>query len=73
MSGTTNYLYDGEKSIEELDSNGNEVARYSQSTIVDEPVAETRSATTSFYEHDGLGSITSLSSTTGSLLKFVHI
>jgi hypothetical protein len=34
---------------------------------IDEPLAETRTGTPSFYELDALGSITSLSNSTGSL------
>jgi RHS repeat-associated protein len=38
-----------------------------QSPGVDQQLAETRSSTTSYYEADGLGSVTSLSSSSGSL------
>jgi RHS repeat-associated protein len=64
---TTNYLYDGPNTIQELDGNGNEVARYSQDAGLDNPLAQVRSGTASFYEADSLGSITSLSGTTGTL------
>jgi len=64
---TTNYLYDGPNSIEEVDANGNETARYAQSPGVDTPLAGLRSATTAFYQQDGLGLVTSLSDTTGAL------
>jgi RHS repeat-associated protein len=63
----TNYLYDGVNSIEEVDSNNNELARYSQGVHIDEPLAERRSGTIVFYEQDGLGSITSLSGSTPAL------
>src|SRR5260370_343764 len=66
-SGTTNYLYDGADLIEELDSGGNELARYAQGPGVDEPLAELRSGATGFYDADGLGSVTSLSGNTGTL------
>src|SRR5262249_22933998 len=65
-SGTTGYVYDGDNAVEELDGNGNEIARYAEGGM-DEPFAETRSGTTGFYEQDGLGSVTSLSGTTGTL------
>jgi len=45
------------------------VARYSQGLNIDEPLAMLSSATTSYYEEDGLGSITSLSSGPGSLAQ----
>jgi RHS repeat-associated protein len=64
---TTNYLYDGVSSIEDVDQNGNVLARYEQTTNTDEPLAELRSGTTSYYQADGLGSITSLSSSAGAL------
>lgn len=63
-AGATNYFYDGENTIEELDASGNVVARYAQNWGIDEPLAEQRSGTMSFYEEDGLGSVTSLSSLT---------
>ena len=69
--GTTNYLYDGlEVSagvIEEVDNAGNVLARYTQGTRIDEPLAQYLSSTASFYDADGLGSITSLTNSTGAL------
>jgi RHS repeat-associated protein len=64
---TTNYLYDDADLIEEVDSSGTVIARYTQGTRIDEPLAQLRSGATSYYEADGLHSITSLSSSTGSL------
>ena len=64
---TTNYLYDGDHDIEELNASGTIVARYLQGRNVDEPLAESRSSTTSFYEADGLGSITSLTNSSGAI------
>jgi RHS repeat-associated protein len=66
-SGPTIYLYDGPNSIEEVDGNGNELARYSQGAGIDLPLAQVRAGTASFYQQDVLGSVTSLSSTTGTL------
>jgi len=60
--GTTNYLYDSDHGIEEIDQSGQLLARYSQGRSVDEPLAETRSGTTDYFQADGLGSITSLTS-----------
>jgi RHS repeat-associated protein len=65
--GATNYLYDGKVLLEEVDNSGNVLARYSQGPDIDEPLAELRSGTTSFYQQDGLSSVTSLSSSTGAL------
>jgi RHS repeat-associated protein len=64
---TTNYLYDGRNSLEELDATGNVLARYNQGPSIDEPISELRGSTTSFYQMDFLGSITSLSNSAGAL------
>jgi len=66
VTTTTNYLYDGSNVIEEVDTGGSQVARYSQGVGVDQPVSMTRSGVTGFYEADGLGSITSLTNSAGS-------
>jgi RHS repeat-associated protein len=66
---TTNYLYDGKNLLEEVDSNGSVLARYTTGKKVDEPFAELRSGTTSYYQADGLGSVTSLTNTTGTLIN----
>ncbi|HVS89750.1 MAG TPA: RHS repeat-associated core domain-containing protein [Candidatus Acidoferrum sp.] len=66
-SGTSIYAYDGDNLIEETNSSGVVVARYEDTQNIDEPLAELRSGVTSFYEADGLGSITSLSNSAGAL------
>jgi len=66
-SGTTNYLYDGANVLEEVDQAGTLLARYTSTQNVDESLTETRSGTTSHYEQDGLGSVTSLSNASGAL------
>jgi RHS repeat-associated protein len=63
------YAYDGINLIEETNSSGAVVARYAPTFTTDEPLAMLRSATTSYYEADGLGSITSLSNTAGALAQ----
>jgi RHS repeat-associated protein len=68
-SGTSVYAYDGSRLVEETNATGTAVARYSQGLHIDEPLAMLRSGATSYYEADGLGSITSLSSTAGSLAQ----
>jgi YD repeat-containing protein len=67
--GTTNYLYDGasDVAIEELDNGGNVLARYAQGPGIDQPLSEFRSGTTSYYDQDALGSVSSLSNGTGAL------
>jgi RHS repeat-associated protein len=64
--GTTNYLYEGAMIVDEVDNSGNALAKYTQRGV-DDPLAELRSGTTSYYEADNLGSISSLSSPTGAL------
>src|SRR5580658_655869 len=67
--GTTNYLYDGFNSIEELDGSGNILAKYSQGLDTDEPLSMLRSGVTSYFQADDLRSTTSLSSAAGALAK----
>jgi RHS repeat-associated protein len=64
---TNNYLYDGPNVLEEVDNGGNVLARYTQDSGVDQVQAELRSGAISYYEADGLGSITSLSNAGGAL------
>jgi RHS repeat-associated protein len=45
------------------------VARYSQTDDIDEPLAMLRSSATSYYQADGLGSVTSLSNGAGALAQ----
>jgi RHS repeat-associated protein len=68
-SGTSIYAYDGDGAtlIEETNVTGGVVARYAQGLNIDEPLAVLRSGTTSYYQGDGLGSITSLSSAASAL------
>jgi RHS repeat-associated protein len=65
--GTTNYLYDRKNLVAEVDSSGSVIARYTQGKGIDRPLAQLRSGTTSYYEQDGLGSVTSLSNSAGAL------
>jgi YD repeat-containing protein len=64
-SGTSIYAYDGDNLIEETNSSGTAVARYSQGLHIDEPLAMLRSSATSYYSADGLGSVTSLTNSSG--------
>ena len=69
-SGTTNYLYDGANSVEELDQTGTVswlIMR--QGAGIDEPLAAARGGTVGFYEQDGLGSVTSLTDSNGVVLN----
>lgn len=51
----------------DVDQNGNVLARYVATQKIDEPLAELRSNATSYYEADGLGSVTSLTTSAGAL------
>src|SRR6266481_1984300 len=64
-STTSIYAYDGDNLVEETNSSGGAVARYSQGLNIDEPLAMLRSSTTSYYQADGLGSVTSLTNVAG--------
>jgi RHS repeat-associated protein len=68
-SATSIFAYDGDNLIEEVNATGAIVARYTQTQEIDEPLAMLRSSTTSYYEADGLGSVTSLSSAAGALAQ----
>jgi RHS repeat-associated protein len=65
--GTTNFLYDGPNLMEEVDQSGNVLARYSGGPWIDETLSQLQSAASSYYEQDGLGSVTSLSNAAGAL------
>jgi RHS repeat-associated protein len=68
-SGTSIYAYDSDNLIEETNSSGAAVARYTQTENIDEPLAMLRGGATSYYHLDGLGSVTSLSNTAGTLAQ----
>lgn len=61
----TAYVYDSSDLVEELDLSGNPTARYEFTNETDEPLAIFKQGSTEFYEADGLGSITSLTSPSG--------
>jgi RHS repeat-associated protein len=66
---TTNYLYDDANILETTDQGGNVLARYTDTLNVDEPLSELISGTASYYEQDGIGSVTSLSNSAGALVS----
>ncbi len=66
-AGTTIYAYDGDNVVEELDGSGTAVARYTQGLGIDEPLAMVRGGASYYYNADGLGSITSLTSASGQI------
>jgi RHS repeat-associated protein len=68
-AATSIFAYDGDNLIEETNSSGSVVARYSQTENIDEPLAMLRSSATSYYQADGLGSVTSLANGAGTLTQ----
>jgi len=68
-AGSSIFAYDGDNITEETNSSGAVVARYSQGLNVDEPLAMLRSGATSYYNADGLGSVTSLANASGTLAQ----
>ena len=58
---------DGPNLLEEIDSSGNVLASYTRTKGIDEVLATLRSGVTSYYERDGIGSVTSLSYAAGTL------
>jgi RHS repeat-associated protein len=68
-AGTSVYAYSDYDLIEETNSSGTAVARYAQGARVDEPFAMLRSSATSYYNADGLGTVTSLANGSGSLTQ----
>jgi RHS repeat-associated protein len=59
-SGTIYYLYDLEDILMELYAGGVQQARYTHGPGIDEPVSIHRNGNTSYYQFDGLDSVTSL-------------
>jgi RHS repeat-associated protein len=66
---TTNCLYDGGNMVETVDEYGNIIARLAQGQGFDDLLAESTAGATSFYEQDGLGSVTSLTNSSGALAQ----
>jgi len=64
-SATSVYAYDGDNLVEETGSTGTATARYAMGLNIDEPFAILQGTTTDYYQADGLGSITSLSNSSG--------
>jgi RHS repeat-associated protein len=64
---TSIFVYNDDNLVETVNASGGEVASYAQGQDIDEPLAMDRNGTTYYYEADGLGSITSLSSSAGAL------
>jgi RHS repeat-associated protein len=66
---TSIFAYDGDNLVETVNASGGEVASYAQGPNIDEPLAMDRSGTIDYYEQDGLGSVTSLTASNGSVAQ----
>ena len=69
FSAATVFVYNGDGIAETTDAAGSVVARYTQGQDIHEPLALQQSGSTNYYHADGLGSITSLSTGTGTLVQ----
>jgi RHS repeat-associated protein len=65
----TRYVYDGPNIITEYDGNGNVKNGYIHNLAIDDPLAVQQDSNAYFYHKDGLGSVTSLTDSTGSVVN----
>ncbi len=68
-SATSVFVYDGLNLVETVNASGSEVASYTQGLNIDESLAELRDNATDYYLADALGSITSLTGSSGSIAQ----
>jgi RHS repeat-associated protein len=68
-TATSIFVYDGDNLVETVNASGGEVASYAQGQNLDEPLAMDRSGTIDYYEQDGLGALTSLTASNGSVAQ----
>ena len=64
---TTRYVYDNEDILLELNSSNQIVARYTHGPGIDEPLIMEKGGASFFYHADGLGSITEMTDSAGTL------
>ena len=64
-SFTSIFVYDGPNLIQTMNGSGSEVASYAQGRYIDEVLGENRSGESSYYEQDGVNSVTSLTTSAG--------
>lgn len=68
-SGTTIFAYDGDNVVETTNQSGAILSRFAQGQNIDEPLAESTSSGTDYYEQDGLGTVTSLTNSAAQLAQ----
>jgi len=66
---TSIFAYDGANLVETANASGGEVARYTLTQNIDEPLAMQQGSTMDYYEADGLGSITSLTASNSTVAQ----
>jgi len=68
-SVVTQYIYDNEDILLELDGSNNIVARYTHGPGIDEPLIMEKSGQSFFYHADGLASVTELTDTISTVVQ----
>jgi len=68
-SVVTRYIFDNEDILLELDGSNNITARYTHGPGIDEPLILEKSGVSSFYHADGLGSVTDLTDSLGTVVQ----
>mgnify|MGYP006270604935 CR=1 FL=1 len=70
VNGTlTKYLYDDNSIILEYDGNDQVVTRFTHGTGIDEPIRIQKNGQIYYYHFDGLGSVTAITDSTGSVAQ----
>ncbi len=66
---TTRYVYDNEDILLEVDGSNQVVARYTHGPGIDEPLIMEKNNQSFYYHADGLGSITDLTNSSGTIVQ----
>ncbi|MEK6802631.1 MAG: RHS repeat-associated core domain-containing protein, partial [Nitrospirota bacterium] len=66
---TKRYVYDRADILLEYDGSNALLARYTHGSRIDEPIAITKGSSTFFYHQDGLGTVTELTDSSGTIAK----
>jgi len=69
VTNVTQYIYDEDNILLEFDASNNITARYTHGPSIDEPLITERGGQSFFYHADGLGSITELTDTAGTVAQ----
>jgi RHS repeat-associated protein len=63
------YVYDGDNILNEYDGAGNIKSKYVFNLAIDDPLSVEQGGSVYYYHKDGLGSVTELTNSTGSVVK----